>query len=181
MSGHIGFRVLAEAVKAGFRARAVVRKDSQVQAIKSTASIKPYVSKIQFVIIPDFTAKGAFDRHLDGVSFVIHVASPAAPSGNAPINVAEYTGPPVAMTKDILKAASEAPSVKRVVITSSIVTMLTGVGLQGDSDLVYTREPAAPLGLRPSNKFSFRPVSSGKGPRFSFPSGSDWGRRLHNF
>ena len=141
MSGHIGFRVLAETLKAGFRARAAVRKDSQIQSIKSTASIKPYVSRIEFITIPDLAADGAFDRHLDGVSFVIHVASPMAPSTDGPINVAEFTRPSVAMTENILKAASTAPSVKRVVITSSITTIITGVGLQGDSDLVYTREP----------------------------------------
>ncbi|KAE9386744.1 putative 3-beta hydroxysteroid dehydrogenase/isomerase [Gymnopus androsaceus JB14] len=137
VSGHIGFRVLAEALQNGYRARAVVRKEAQIEEIKEKTSIKPYASQVEFALVTDLGADNAFDAHVDGVSYIIHIASPKFASAYASVNVAEFVKPTLKITNNILTAASKAKSVKRVVITSSITTLFTGVGLQGNSDFVY--------------------------------------------
>ncbi|KAJ3505157.1 hypothetical protein NLJ89_g7557 [Agrocybe chaxingu] len=137
-SGHVGFRVLAEALQAGYRARAVVRKAEQVTKIKATKSIAPYADKVEFVVVPDLSVDGAFDAHTSGVSYIIHVAAQQFTSVDVPIDVAEFAKSNVKFTQNILEAAAKAPSVKRVLITSSVTTLFTGEGLQGDSDLVLS-------------------------------------------
>ncbi|KAM5380115.1 hypothetical protein ACJZ2D_003762 [Fusarium nematophilum] len=139
VSGHIGFRVLAEALKSGYRIRAVVRKASQADTIKSSASVEPYVSQLEFAIIPDFGADDAFQTHIDAVSYIIHVAAPQFTTTDV-VNVAQFAAPTIAFTKNILKAASETPSVRGVIFTSSITTLLTGEGIQGGSDTIYTSQ-----------------------------------------
>ena len=78
VSGHIGFRVLATALAAGYRVRATLRKQEQVETIKATKSVKPYVNNLEFAIVPDILKDGAFDATLKDVTYVIHLASPLA-------------------------------------------------------------------------------------------------------
>ncbi|KAK7409517.1 hypothetical protein QQX98_008301 [Neonectria punicea] len=94
VSGHIGFRVLAETLKAGYRTRTVVRNASHVEKIKSAASVKPYLSQLDFAIIPDLGTNHAFDAHVDGVSYIIHVAAPQFTSTDVPIT----SNPPLQRT-----------------------------------------------------------------------------------
>ncbi|KAK7429471.1 hypothetical protein QQZ08_004063 [Neonectria magnoliae] len=160
VSGHIGFRVLAEALKAGYRTRAVVRTASHVEKIKSTASVMPFLSQLDFAIIPDLGADHAFDVHIHGVSCTIHVAAPQFTSTDVPISVADFAAPTIKFTKNILEAASKASSVKRVVITSSITTLLTGEGIQGNSDIVYNfQSPVAKDLVSPPPKEAVGPVA----------------------
>ncbi|KAK7461745.1 hypothetical protein VKT23_008174 [Stygiomarasmius scandens] len=160
VSGHIGFRVLAEAVKSGYKARAVVRKQAQIEKIKSTKSIQPYADKVEFALVPDLGADNVFDAHVNGVTYIIHVAAPQFTSVDVPIDVQEFAKPTIKFTENILKAASKAKSVKRVVITSSITTLFTGVGIQGDSDLVYNWEkPVAKDLVSPAPEKAIGPVA----------------------
>lgn len=76
VSGFIGFSVLAEALRRGHNVRAVIRKAEQADKIKSTESVKPYVTQLEFAVIPDLLVPGAFDNSLQGVTEVIHCASP---------------------------------------------------------------------------------------------------------
>ncbi|KAJ3508973.1 hypothetical protein NLJ89_g5463 [Agrocybe chaxingu] len=138
VSGHVGFRVLAEALQAGYRARAVVRRAEQATKIKATKSISPYADKVEFAVIPDLSVDGAFDAHTNGVSYILHVAAQQFTSVDVPIDVAEFAKSNIKFTENILEAAAKAPSVKRVLITSSVTTLFTGEGLQGDSDLVLS-------------------------------------------
>ncbi|KAK7035400.1 hypothetical protein VNI00_011931 [Paramarasmius palmivorus] len=160
VSGHIGYRVLAEALKAGYRARAVVRKAAQADKIKATKSVQPYVDQLEFAVIPDLGADGAFDAHTNGVTYIIHVAAPQFTTTDVPVNVAEFSAPTIKFTKNILEAASKTPSVKRVVITSSITTLFTGAGIQGDSDVVYNwQSPIAKDLVSPPPEEAIGPVA----------------------
>lgn len=77
----MGFRVLAEALGRGYRVRAVVRKVAQIEQIKATESVKPHLDLLEFVVVPDLLAHGAFDGFFDGAYGIVHVASPI-PSGD---------------------------------------------------------------------------------------------------
>ena len=36
----------------------------------------PYADSVEFIVVKDITADGAFDAALDGVSYIAHLASP---------------------------------------------------------------------------------------------------------
>ncbi|KAH6714078.1 hypothetical protein BKA61DRAFT_735620 [Leptodontidium sp. MPI-SDFR-AT-0119] len=123
VSGHVGFRVLAEALARNYRVRAVVRKAEQGEQIKNTESVKSFAADLEIVVVKDLLKEGAFDNVLSGVSGVVHVASPLpAPTDNYKRDIID---PAIDATVGILKSAAKAKSVRRVVITSSMATLLT--------------------------------------------------------
>ncbi|KAH6637868.1 hypothetical protein C7974DRAFT_462263 [Boeremia exigua] len=123
VSGHVGFRVLVEALSRNYSVRAVIRRSEQEAQIRRTESIKSREADLQFVVVEDLLKEGAFDGVLDGVDGVLHVASPL------PMATEDYRrdviDPAILATTNVLTAAAKVPSVRRVVITSSIATLLT--------------------------------------------------------
>ncbi|GAB1195894.1 hypothetical protein APSETT444_005159 [Aspergillus pseudonomiae] len=120
-SGFIGSATAVEALKAGYRLRVCLRRPSpQLQALLSK-----YGSQVEFVFVSDLTDEMAFGDKLDGVDFVLHLASPL-PHGT---DKETYFTPAVKGTTALLKAASKVPSIRKVVVTSSMAALvpLTGV------------------------------------------------------
>ncbi|KAF6787091.1 3-beta hydroxysteroid dehydrogenase [Colletotrichum sojae] len=123
VSGHVGFRVLVEALSRGYAVRAIIRKPEQAAMIKNTKSILPYLTQLETVVVPDLLVVGAFDGVLDGAVGVVHVASPLdISSDNLRRDVVD---PAIVATTRVLESALNASSIKRVVITSSIATLLS--------------------------------------------------------
>ena len=54
----------------------MVRREAQIDTIKSQESIKPYLAHLSFTIVPDITVDGAFVDALKDVTYVLHIASP---------------------------------------------------------------------------------------------------------
>ncbi|KAK9260647.1 hypothetical protein V1519DRAFT_492466 [Lipomyces tetrasporus] len=130
-----GFAVLVAALKSGYRVRASVRR--QIEDIRSHRSIKPFVENLDFVIVPDITALGAFDGALHDATYIEHIASPLPNPTGDPEN--DIIIPAVQGTTSILSPALKIESVRRVVITSSAVAVVPGPALSyGDSQNVYT-------------------------------------------
>ncbi|KAF7590862.1 hypothetical protein BBP40_002276 [Aspergillus hancockii] len=117
-SGFIGCATALEALKAGYRLRLSVRKEAQISRIKSVLS--SYLNQLDFVVLPDITKPSAFSGHLDGVDYVLHIASPL-PSGT---DKDDYFPGAVDGTMAILSEAAKVPSIKRVIITSSIASLM---------------------------------------------------------
>ncbi|KAI1437331.1 putative cinnamoyl-CoA reductase [Xylaria sp. CBS 124048] len=120
-TGLIGFATLVVTLKAGhtvrFTARnteraAVVLSNPVVQALSPGARLEP-------VIIPDLSTPGSLDGALNGVTHILHIGSPVPrPAYDA------YTDifiPTLEMCANVLSAALHAPTIKRVVITNSIL------------------------------------------------------------
>ncbi|KIL87019.1 hypothetical protein FAVG1_09573 [Fusarium avenaceum] len=146
VSGHVGFRVLVEALSRGYKVRAVIRNASQSEQIKATDSVKPYLAQVEFAVVPDLLVPGAFHGILDGADGVVHVASPL-PSGSDNFK-RDLIDPAVNATVNILKAAKEVSTIKRVVITSSIATLITwDYIISSDTTKVFTARDA----LTPTN------------------------------
>ncbi|KAI9157966.1 Ketoreductase CTB6 [Paramyrothecium foliicola] len=123
-TGLVGFRVLVLALTAGHRVRYTARSEDKALAVSSNPAIKALApgDRLSSVVIPDLTVEGTFDSALNGVTHVIHVGSPVpVPTFEPTTQVFE---PTVKMTANLLSAASKAPSVRRVVITSSVVANL---------------------------------------------------------
>lgn len=73
---------------------------------------------VEFVIVEHLSNDGAFDEAVKGVDAIAHTASPF--TRNFKDNVKEMLEPAVKGTTSILEAAAREPSVKSVVITSSL-------------------------------------------------------------
>jgi nucleoside-diphosphate-sugar epimerase len=126
-SGHLGFPVVVDTLKAGYSVRAAVRSEQQADGIKNVPSIQKLqaANRLNFVIIKDMLVNGAYDEAVQGADFIIHVASPISssfPEGGDYDK--HFIQPAVQGTLNILSAAQKAASVKRVVITSSVAAII---------------------------------------------------------
>ncbi|KAF5520981.1 putative uncharacterized oxidoreductase [Colletotrichum aenigma] len=119
-TGFIGSQIASSVLKAGYCVRLSVRREEQIQKLQEAFSA--FADQLQFILIPDFTKKNAFADAVVGVDYVIHVASPMV--GQGVDFQKDYINPAVQGTLSVLEAAKETPSIKRVLITSSILALL---------------------------------------------------------
>jgi nucleoside-diphosphate-sugar epimerase len=124
-NGFIGSHILDQLLAQGHSVHAIVRSESKsAQVSKDFPSPSP--GKLDFGIVPDITSSGAFTHVITSsppFDLVVHTASPflyRAVSTNL-----EFLDPAIKGTTELLKAVKEhAPSVKRVVITSSCAAVV---------------------------------------------------------
>jgi len=117
-TGFIGAATALAALEAGYRLRISVRKETQIDKLKEVFSA--YADKLEFVVVPDITAEGAFSKVLDNVDYILHLASPLASSPDKN----EIFPPAIKGTVGILRDAARISSIKKVVITSSIAALV---------------------------------------------------------
>lgn len=127
-TGFVGFRTLIETLKAGYHVRATVRNESGIQKIKAAHSTQPYLSQLEFALVPDILKEEAYYEAVKGVDHVIHVASPTTNLKTIPSQESFdelLIQPAVRGTMNMIKAASHySPTCKRIVITASIVSII---------------------------------------------------------
>ncbi|RDW86997.1 uncharacterized protein DSM5745_03639 [Aspergillus mulundensis] len=128
-TGFIGSATAIEALKSGYRLRIGVRKKSE----KLDRLLSDHQSQVEYVTIPDLTDEAAFAGKLDGVDYVLHLASPLAKGTDKEA----FFPPAVKGTLSVLKEAARVPSIKKVVVTSSIASL---VPLSGIPDGGVVRE-----------------------------------------
>lgn len=146
-TGFIGAHVVTQALAANHRVRLSVRKESQIPTLRNLFS--SHAANLSFTVIPDFTAPGAFAKALDGVTYIFHLASPMPGTGSD--FQADYVAPAVDGTLALLNAATQVPTIKRVVIVSSLLALIP-------LDALLTQQFTATEGLSP-------PID----PQMSFP------------
>jgi nucleoside-diphosphate-sugar epimerase len=145
-TGHIGSCTLAFALQNGYRARVSSRSLSSAHKLKDLPSIKPYLDNVEFVEVRDLLAPGAFDEAVKNVDYILHLASPI-PEPDEPKTIdvkKDYVEPALKGTIGILESAAKSASVKRVVITSSIVVLAPKEGSTspiGPDDLAPIPDP----------------------------------------
>jgi nucleoside-diphosphate-sugar epimerase len=108
----------------GYDVRAAVRSKAKGETIKSNPTLRGVSSsQLSFITVPDFLAPGAFDKAVKGVKYIVHLASPIPfRDGADPADQEEhFVKPAIRGTISILESARKAGTVKRVVITSSLV------------------------------------------------------------
>jgi NADPH:quinone reductase-like Zn-dependent oxidoreductase len=72
-TGFIGAHVVDNLLARGYRVRGATRSAQKGEQMKDA---RPhYASKLDFVVVEDFTKTGVFDSAMDGIDGVIHVAS----------------------------------------------------------------------------------------------------------
>lgn len=140
-SGLVGFRVLVLALDAGHKVRYTVRSEEKAQVVRQNPAVQKLApgDRLSSVLIPDFTAAGAFDSALDGVTHIVHAGAPTPlPHLSAATDIFQ---PTLKITSELLRSALKTPSVERVVITSSIVANLGLAPAPGARFSASTRQP----------------------------------------
>ncbi|KAL7934392.1 NAD(P)-binding protein [Trichoderma chlorosporum] len=135
-TGFIGFRTLALLLEEGYRVRTAVRNAAGYEKIKALHSVAPYASQMEQVIVPDITVQGAYDAAVQGVKYVVHVASPfSSPDLVESDYESGFIQPAVKGTVGMLDSALTTESVKRVVITGSLLSIV-GLGTNGPDVII---------------------------------------------
>ncbi|KAK1244451.1 hypothetical protein MKX07_003250 [Trichoderma sp. CBMAI-0711] len=121
VTGFIGFKSLLVALERGYTVRAVVRHDLHISELAAKSQLIAEAHKratLDFAVIPDFLACDKWPGVLEGITSIIHIASPLARESE---NYEQYiVKPAISMVNTVLEAAARVPSVRRVVITSSL-------------------------------------------------------------
>lgn len=123
-SGFIAAHILEKLLHRGHKVVTTVRSEDKAQKIRDAY---PNVGKddLQVVIVPDIAKPDAFDEviKIPGLEAVLHTASPFHFNWTDPQT--ELIDPALIGTTSILQAtARSAPSVKRIVVTSSFAAIM---------------------------------------------------------
>lgn len=89
----------------------------------------------------DLMSKDALFKAIEGVSYIIHVANPLP--GATKLTDEEMLTPAVEGMKSILQAALT-HKVKKIIVTSSLATIVGGVWKKDTGDFHYTEKDVAP-------------------------------------
>ncbi|CAK7226146.1 hypothetical protein SBRCBS47491_006131 [Sporothrix bragantina] len=120
-SGFIGAETVALALAKGYRARLAIRRPEQADELRARFSDTGRANQLEFAVVPEIDNKAALKPALDGVDYVLHIASPM-PATNGDLHK-DYIGPAVRGTLAVLEVAATVPSIKRVVTTASYFSL----------------------------------------------------------
>jgi nucleoside-diphosphate-sugar epimerase len=148
-TGHLGFKSLIDTLRAGYRVRAAIRSDAKASAITTNADFKALNisdAQLECVIVPDLANPGAYDEAVKNVTGILHIASPITTGGKVTADQYDeyFIKPALAGTLGMLNSAAKSPSVKRIVITSSVIAQLKfGDFMQGTNKVLTAEDRIA--------------------------------------
>ena len=132
-NGFIGSHILSTLLEKSVFVHAVVRSEAKANRVRRDFPTFDK-SKLDFSIVPDITAPGAFDRCMQNaqpLDAVIHTASPFNYSEAK--KPSDFIDPAIHGTTEILESTFKyAPVVKRFVITSSFAAVGNPLDLEGN-------------------------------------------------
>lgn len=79
VTGYIGFQTLTIALERGYSVCAIVRRQRDVVSLRTKSPLiatREDQGRLAFAIIPNLLDTGAILQHLDGITAIIHLASP---------------------------------------------------------------------------------------------------------
>lgn len=173
-TGFLGYHILTELLKSGYRVRAAVRSDAKAKKVLSGPTLKalaPTAEQLSFVTVPDMTVAGAYDDAVQGVTYIIHAASPIPSFGEGEPPALEQleealVKKPVQGALSMLEAAhtKAGGAVRRIVMTTSTVATVpfeVYMGQGTEPDRWWTSEDRIPVAPGPYG-FEFQAYSAGK-------------------
>ncbi|KAK7542217.1 uncharacterized protein J3D65DRAFT_690000 [Phyllosticta citribraziliensis] len=147
-TGFVGFAILLKALKTGHHVRIIVYSENEAERLRTSSALFSLnkSSQFSFCVVPDPQAPGALDAAATGAEYIIHVASPLPFQPIEPEQLYDaVVKPAVNFTLNILSAAKNSGSVKRVVCTSSAAAFVSPSELLGadqETTLNKTEEDA---------------------------------------
>ncbi|KAJ5651449.1 NAD(P)-binding protein [Penicillium longicatenatum] len=146
VTGYIGFKTLTVAIKEKYRVRAVVRREQDILGLQRKSPIITSAlgqGRLEFALVPDLLSKDAVFNVLDGITAVIHLASPLAVESND--YESSIIKPTISMVTTILEAARRVKTIRRVILTSSCVTLIPFEwNMSPDNERLYTGKDRSP-------------------------------------
>ena len=138
-NGFLGAHILSQLLAKGHSVRGIVRSQSKADQVRHDNPTAG--ANLDFGVVPDLTTPGAYDEVIKTdppFDAVVHTASPFLYKA-VEDNEKDFLAPAIKGTEEILKAIKAfAPSVKRVVLTSSCAAVLDFKA--GDNGKVYTEK-----------------------------------------
>ncbi|KAM1974182.1 hypothetical protein ACFX15_039116 [Malus domestica] len=129
-SGYIASWLVKLLLQKGYTVKATVRDPNDPKKTEHLLSLDGAKDRLH-LFKADLLEEGSFNAVVDGCEGVFHTASPVLFSATDP--QAELIDPAVNGTLNVLKSCVKFPTVKRVVITSSMATvMMSGKPLASD-------------------------------------------------
>lgn len=146
-NGFIGSVILEKLLQQGFSVRAIIRSEEKAKQLLADFPNKG--DQLDYGIVPDITSPGAFDdvvKSTPPFEAVIHTASPflyRVISDNR-----EFLDPAIKGTLGVLESVkAHAPTVKRIVITSSCAAVVNFNAPPDAPKKVYTEDDWNPTTL----------------------------------
>ncbi|KAM5552187.1 phenylacetaldehyde reductase-like [Rosa sericea] len=129
-SGYTASWLVKLLLQQGYTVKATVRDPNDAKKTEHLLSLDGAKERLH-LFKADLLEEGSFDPVVDGCEGVFHTASPVLLSSTNP--QAELIDPAVKGTHNVLKSCAKFPTVKRVVLTSSMAAViLTGKPLTSD-------------------------------------------------
>nr|XP_043623147.1 uncharacterized protein LOC122594927 [Erigeron canadensis] len=132
-SGFIASWIVKLLLDRGYSVHATVRSLGDPKKIEHLLALDGANERLS-LFEANLTEEGSFDSAVNGCICVFHTASPAKFVVDDP--QAQLIEPAVKGTLNVLKSAIKVPSLKRVVLTSSISAVTTGVKVPRSGDVV---------------------------------------------
>ena len=129
-SGFVGFRTLVATLEASYRVFGAVPYRENADRLSSAPSIKwmgNISGDLTFIVVPDIAADWSLDEAMKrDVEYIIHTDAPM--TVNSTITAERYESqiiqPLLKGTDNVLSAALSKPSIKRIVMTSSLMAIV---------------------------------------------------------
>ena len=122
VTGFIASHAAEQLLEAGYKVRGTARDTNSDKAQHLKDRFQSYGDKFEVVQASDLVKDGVFDEAVKNVDGILHIASPFF--NNAKDAFKDLIDPAVKGTTNLLKAANGSPSVKHVVVTSSVASIL---------------------------------------------------------
>ena len=135
-SGFIGIHVINQLVKHGFKVRTTVRNVNDPVKVEPIKMLEKYSKYPIDIVQADLLDANCWKEALKDITNVIHVASPLLVNEPKDENL-EYIQPALQGTLNVMEAAIATPTVVRVVLTSSGLTIF---GNDFDNKKIYSEK-----------------------------------------
>ena len=132
-SGFIATHVVQQLQRQGYKVRGTVRSKTNEKKVKPLLSLCPNAEHELELVEADLMKPDGWNEAVADCSYIMHIASPF-PNAE-PRDENELIKPAVEGTLQVLRACREAKCVKRVVLTSSVVSISGGFE---ESDKAFT-------------------------------------------
>jgi nucleoside-diphosphate-sugar epimerase len=163
-NGFIASHILSQLLSAHHSVRAVVRSQTKAAAVRA---LHPSAN-LDFAIVPDITAPGAFDEALTSTppfDIVLHTASPFLMK--AASSTSDFLNPAIKGTTEILEGIKRVGAgVKRVVLTSSYAAV-GAFGQRDERNKVYTESDWNPVTLEDVEKSGAKGTAYGASKKYA--------------
>ncbi|CAE6491132.1 unnamed protein product [Rhizoctonia solani] len=143
-SGFIAVWLCQYLLEAGYKVKGTVRSAAKGDYLVNL--FKSYGDKFKYVVVEDIGKDGAFDEAVNGVGAIAHTASPFHFDSEDPKDIID---PAVRGTTGILNSINKHGSaVKRVVITSSVVSITDSMYERKIPGTIYTEDDWNTLSIK---------------------------------